>query len=424
MRHRFGVLTLVLGSLWAMAVSAQQPLHHITSDTCQLCHKEVFKQWQGSMHAQSTALKDPIHATFYGIVAGSPNEEGVTMKASGKYPLCLNCHAPNAAMDKKTKLDANPAYAEGVNCIACHTLQSYNGIKKPDGKLQLGIHAYDISTSQLQGPGVHSNRGLERLIAAADPFGGSGLGDSAKPNPHLGEPVEMDGVQVPALPMMANPTQLKSNDACMGCHDMRPNANGVPLCQTGDEYIASGSQVDCIACHMPINNGVADHSMGGGHDSAMLRRSVLFTVEGKREGDTIATTVTLTNQQPHNLPTGAPFRNIHLKLTAYDDQGSVVWQNAEGHPAKSDPKAYLLYSLVDDEGKPASPTVATKVGSDNRLKPFEERKLNYTIPAAGVALVRGELYYSLLWPGLVKKFTHLDKELTDPKLIASSELQL
>ncbi|MEW8429383.1 MAG: cytochrome c family protein, partial [gamma proteobacterium symbiont of Ctena orbiculata] len=45
--------------------AADEPLHQVSSEVCKNCHKEIYKQWQGSMHAQSTALKDPIHATFY-----------------------------------------------------------------------------------------------------------------------------------------------------------------------------------------------------------------------------------------------------------------------------------------------------------------------------------------------------------------------
>jgi hypothetical protein len=130
------------------------------------------------------------------------------------------------------------------------------------------------------------------------------------------------------------------------------------------------------------------------------------------------------NKQPHSLPTGAPFRNIYLKLTAFDAEGNVLWENAEGHPGKSDPQAYLKYSITDDEGKPASPPKATKLGEDSRLKPFEKRELTYSIPANNVAIVRGELFYNLLWPGLVKKFDKLPEELTAPKPIAMSEVKI
>lgn len=417
------VAPLSLGGLGvsAMAQGAEESIHHISSETCKLCHKETYKQWKGSMHANSTALNDPIHGTFYKNVAGDPTKEGVLHKASKSYPECLQCHAPNAAKDMSTKLDAMPAYSEGVNCIACHTLKKYNGIQAADGKLQLGLKAYDVADS-VQGSGRYSNRGLDKLAASGDMFG-SGGGDQ-KPNPHMGEAVTLEGKEIPALPMESNPKQLKTSDACMGCHDQRNNPHGVPLCQTGNEYSMSQSKVNCLSCHMPINDGMADHSMGGGHDKAILQRSVVFDVSSVKAGDKLKTSVLLKNQQPHSLPTGAPFRNIYMTLTAYDKEGNVVWQNADGHPAKADPQAYLVYALADDEGKPASPPDATKLGKDTRLKPYEERTLAYEIPAQGVVLVRGELYYNLLWSGLVAKFKHLPADLTAPVLIASSEVTL
>jgi hypothetical protein len=242
-----------------------------------------------------------------------------------------------------------------------------------------------------------------------------------KPNPHMGKSVELDGKTVPSLPMEANPLQLKTSDACMGCHDKRNNPHGVPLCATGNEIKASKTNVSCLSCHMPINNGLADHTMGGGHSLTMLQRSVTFAVNAAKNGENLDTKVTLLNQQPHSLPTGAPFRNIYMKLAAYNANGDKVWENAKGHPAKEDPQAFLVYTLADDEGKPASPPVATKPGKNTQLKPHEKRILNYSIPAKDVVLVRGELYYNLLWPGLVKKFSHLPKDLTAPTLIATAE---
>lgn len=406
------------------APTTETSLHHISAETCKTCHKEIYKQWKGSMHANSTALSDPIHATFYKKVVGDPLQEGVLHKASGKYPVCLQCHAPNAAKDKTTKLDAKPAYAEGVNCIACHTLKNYKGIQGPDGKLQLGLKAYEVADA-VQGSGRHSNNKLNQLAAAGDDFGFGGGGDGEqKPNPHLGKPVTIDGKEIPSIPMESNPQQMRTSDACMGCHDKRNNPHGVPLCATGDEYVQSKSQVDCLSCHMPTTNGLADHSIGGGHDTGMLQRSVVFMLNSSKEGDKIKSTVTITNKQPHTMPTGAPFRNLYMKVSAYDKSGNIVWENAKGHPAKEDPKAFMFMSLKDDKDQPAPPPTATKPGEDTRLQAFEKRDFSYEIPANDVVLVRAELYYNLLWPGLVKKFTHLPQEVTDPKLIASAENSL
>lgn len=371
------------------------------------------------MHGQSSALKDPIHGAFYGMVMGDPKKEGVKSK-KGAYPVCLQCHAPNAAKDKTTKLDAKPAYSEGVNCVACHTLKKFNGIKGKDGKLMLGLKAYETSNA-LQGPS-----GFKTVFKQDDDmFGGSMTEGDSKPNPHMGEAVELDGQTIPSLPMEGNPTLMKTNDACMGCHDMRPNSKKVPLCQTGDEYIDSKSQVACTSCHMPVVNGLSSHAMGGGHDNAMLASAIVFSVTAEKQGNKLKTVATLRNKQPHSLPTGAPFRNIFMQLTAYDAKGKVLWQNFKKHPKDEDPKAYFNYELLDDKGLHTSPPKATKLGPDNRLKPFETRQLSYDIPASNVAVVRGEVFYNLLWPELQKKFSKkFPKELTTPQAIAMSEVKL
>ncbi|MEW8584284.1 MAG: multiheme c-type cytochrome [Candidatus Thiodiazotropha sp.] len=422
----FHVLSLLFTSLILFVQPAttlaatDEPLHQVSSEVCKNCHKEIYKQWKGSMHAQSTALKDPIHATFYKKVVGSPVEEGVKHKASGKYPICLQCHAPNAAVDKTTKLDAKPAYTEGVNCVACHTLAKFKGTTGKDGKLLLGLKAYERK-NELQGP-QGFNQGLTKLTASDDLFGGAGADDDSKPNPHTDGEVELDGKKIRALPMVGNPGLMKTNAACMGCHDKRNNPHGVPLCQTGNEY--AGSNVNCQSCHMPVAGGMVDHGMGGGHNRAMLKRSVVFTLDAVKNGENLNATVKLKNMQPHSLPTGAPFRNIYLKLAAYDASGNVVWQNAEGHPANSDSKAYFAYLLADDKGDPAMPPKATQLGVDSRLKPYEVRILSYTIPAKGAVLVRGELFYNLLWPVLVEKFKHLPEDLVAPESIAIAEVSL
>lgn len=402
-------------------VLAGDSIKDVSSEVCASCHKEIFKQWKGSMHANSTALKDPIHGTFYKKVVGDPLQEGVKMK-NGKYPVCLQCHAPNAALDGKTKLDTKVSYSEGVNCVACHTLKTFNGIDAPGGKLRLGMKAYE-TTDTLQGP-AGFNRGLQELTAANDMFGGAGAADESKPNPHLGEGVTLDGKEIPSLPMEANAGLMKTNAACMGCHDKRNNSHGVPLCATGNEYMASKSDVTCQYCHMPMSGGLADHSMGGGHDDDMLRRAIVFTMDTESKDGIIHVAANLKNQQPHALPTGAPFRNIVFKLAAYDGEGNLVWENATNHPAEDDPQAYFAYLLSDDAGKDAMPPTATQLGADTRLRPHEQRTLAYEIPADGVALVRGEVHYNLLWKVLADQFTHLPEDLRSSRVIAVAEARM
>ncbi len=375
--------------------------HHLSAEACRECHQEIYNQWAGSMHAKSTALKDPIHEAFYRSEVGDPRREGERHNRSGTYPVCLKCHAPNAARDGKTKLDAMPAYSEGVNCLTCHLIKGYKGVlpDEPGGRLRLGIDAYEWSDI-LQSP-------TGKIFAQIDfpkPPPGSG---AATPSFH---PFAMEG----------NAAMLRSPQLCLGCHERRNNPHGVPLCNTGEEFRDS-NHFNCQQCHMPVNHGFADHSMGGGHSPEMLRRGVVMTLAINREEGEIQAEVVLQNTLPHNMPTGAPFRNLYLQITAFDRNGMRLWQNYRHHPLREDPDSLFMLTLLDKEGKPSAPPQAVAQGSDTRLAPHERRILNYTLPATNVAMVRADLYYDLLSLPLKERFTAVPQELKQPTLVARSE---
>ncbi len=382
------ILLLFSSSITTGMAKVNKPLRHVSAEECKTCHEEIYSQWKSSMHANSTALKDPIHGTFYNAVIGSPEEEG--LKKNGKYPICLQCHSPAAAKDGKTNLAAMQVYNEGVNCVACHTITRFKGTKKAEGGLRLGMQAYEFSETSLQGPGTNHTE------------------------PHW---------QHPIFENSANPEIFKTNAICMGCHDQRKNSNKVALCQTGDEIAASGGSNNCLSCHMPIVNGKADHSLLGGHSAKMVSKGLLMTMTtASANTKTLEISIKLANQLPHNLPTGAPFRNIYVKVSGYDKQGQEVWKSSQSHPAKDDKKAMLMYSLGDAEGNPASPPKATQVLKDTRLKPYETRELKYSLPAGKIVSVRAVAYYDLLLPPMKKKFSKPEHEvLVTPKIIAVAE---
>jgi len=373
------------------------PLHHVSASVCQSCHEDIYRQWSGSMHAKSTALRDPIHELLYRQEVGDPRAEGQLHQRSQRYPVCLQCHAPNAAKDQVTKLDAKDAYAEGVNCVACHQISGYKGVRRAEGGLRLGIMAYDTSGDTLQG-------------ATGFPFDKT-ANETVRGNPHIATgTVDTFGQVIPAaLPLQGNPRMMRSSELCLGCHHLRPNPQGVPLCATGDEIEASGSQVTCQSCHMPIAEGFANHSMGGGHDPAMLSRAVKLTVDVEPNGEGVQAHVVIENQLPHKMPTGAPFRNIQVKVTALDAAGNVLWTNFEKHAQQEDPRSYLFYQLADDEGKPSMPPTATQVGIDSRLEPHERRVLTYDIPVQP-AVVRAEMLYNLVFEGMKPRIRELSEE--------------
>lgn len=375
--------------------------HHLSAEACKDCHQEIYQQWKSSIHAHSTALSDPIHEAFYRKVAGDPRQEGVTLK-SGKYPVCLKCHAPNAALDQVTKLDAQPTYQEGVNCITCHILKAFNGVQTKEGKFNLGIDAYEFA-SVLQGP---SGKIFTQESLPSNPLGV----DIATPSYH-------------PYPMESNTTLLRTTEVCLGCHERRNNSHGVPLCVTGDEFEQS-ENFNCQQCHMPVNNGYADHTMAGGHVQAMLERAVILTLATTKQGDFLKTEVTLINTLPHNMPTGAPFRTMHVKLTAYNAEGQPLWWNFRDNQGEEDPQSLFRLTLLDDQDQSVPPPKAKKLGKDTRLQPNETRVLRYSIPSQSVTTVRAQLYYDLLWPSLKQQFTSIPAELKIPKVIARAEQRI
>lgn len=393
-------------------IEAEGAMHRLPAAVCKRCHEEIYEQWSQSMHAKSTALADPIHELMYRREVGDPRLEGQVHQRSGQFPICLNCHAPNAAKDKVTKLDAMQSYADGVSCVTCHQISGYHGVRRPEGGLRLGLASYETS-STLQGP-----NGFPFDVVALD-------AESAAANYHIPR-MQPSGRLLPApTPVEGNPEMFRSSNLCLGCHHLRPNPQGVPLCATGDEYAESGSQATCQSCHMPILNGIANHSMGGGHDPAMLRRAVRMSVDVEPNGSGVIANLVIQNQLPHKVPTGAPFRNVQIKLTAFDADGKVLWQNFEKHAQNEDPKSYLFYQLADDQGKPAMPPDATRVGKDTRLTPYERREIRYEIPVTP-ALIRAEMLYNLVFEGMkpdIMKLTD-DDELLKPRRMAFHEVRL
>ncbi len=90
----------------------------IQPTTCAKCHLSHFSDWTESMHAK--ASDDPV---FIAMNARGQRETGNKL---GNF--CVQCHAPLAVRDGKTKNGLNlgslPSYYKGVTCFFCHTIDS------------------------------------------------------------------------------------------------------------------------------------------------------------------------------------------------------------------------------------------------------------------------------------------------------------
>lgn len=233
---------------------------------------------------------------------------------------------------------------------------------------------------------------------------------------------------------MQGNSMLKTSEACMGCHDQLVNFKGAPLCVTGKEYAKFGTFIACQSCHMPKVDGVTDHSMSGGHGTGTIRQALVVRMNVETAGDLVKATVHLHNQLPHSFPTGAPFRNFFLKVTAYDEKGELIWQNFKRHPMEEDPKSMFVVVLGDEQNQPAPPPKATHVMKDTRMEPNEKRSIAYEIPATNVKILRAEAFYNLVLPQQIEMLRKMEKEiadlpvieegLLDPKPVAFAEVKL
>ncbi len=367
--NRYTLPLLGFSALMSNLMAEEEPagtnLHKLTSYSCGAvgCHADIFQQWNKSMHANSVPMKDPIHAHFYRQLVGDPLREG--LKMGDQYPICLQCHAPFAALDGRTNLNAKPTYHDGINCMVCHTFKQYKGRTDKGAGLPGGIHDYQLSPHRLQGASgrYFSHRPDQRQGAAAKSY-----------HP---------------FPIEPNPTLLKTSTACLGCHDMRDGA---------EEPAFAEDQIACQACHMPKVNGVADHSMQGGHSAGMVKQALLMSIEADSDGQALNARIILKNTLPHGFPATMPLRNVTIKVTAYSAEGRLVWENYRNNAAQEDPKAVLMYKPNGYIGHPPLPVTAMQGLADTHLKAKEKRILDYRLPMQNIQLIRAEALYQLVLP--------------------------
>ncbi|WP_269752224.1 multiheme c-type cytochrome [Leptospira ainazelensis] len=95
------------------------------SESCKFCHKNIFENWQRSMHRQS------FTNSFY-------------QESHRKEPMswCLNCHSPLLSKGEDEKDQRKRILKEeGVSCIVCHVREGkILAAKKP--KLNSSVHVY------------------------------------------------------------------------------------------------------------------------------------------------------------------------------------------------------------------------------------------------------------------------------------------
>jgi hypothetical protein len=311
---------------------------------CENCHSDPsgilpFDEWAQDAHALST--QNPRFLSMYLGQDVDGNQSPPTRlgysRDYGSFPLrpdlsqpyfgpgyrldfpdttgnCAACHAPVAAIHSAYGTDPTAVSgvgAEGVACDFCHK-------------------AWDVRLDPASGlpylnmPGVLSfefRRPPEGHQFFAGPF------DDVAPGEDTYAPIQ------------------RQSQFCAPCHfgsfwDTQIYDSFGEWLESPYSEAASGRT--CQDCHMPQrgaayfalpDQGAAErepqtifsHRMPGASDTTLLQNAVTMTLDGRREGERIAVSVTIVNDQTgHHIPTDSPLRQMILLVSATEEEGQAL----------------------------------------------------------------------------------------------------
>ncbi|MDH3588076.1 MAG: multiheme c-type cytochrome [Gammaproteobacteria bacterium] len=319
-----------------------------TSDRCGSCHRDIFKMWRASKHADSVEGAAFLESFRQSQVAWGDDRSRV----------CLDCHAPMIAETGDWELREKVTW-EGVSCDVCHSL-------------------VDVDLSG-HGP---------RMQLEFGPI---------KRGPIIG--AESTGHEVAYSPLH------EKSLACAPCHEYA-SADGVPIMTTFSEWQNSQAAADgttCQDCHMwRTKANIVDprvkrieraevnlHEMPGGRSLHQLVKALDIEYDLVRTKEGIDVVVRIANVTGHAVPTGMPSREIILTVEV-----------AAAETARQIDQRIFGKSFVDASGKPVEYTwgffeTGVRVDKDTRLAADSEwtETLSYSLPDDATAYFKIRLEY-------------------------------
>ena len=319
--------TLSLFLLLFTSLLANDAVHkYAKSEECKDCHTQIYDEYYGSMHANSTPQRDPIHASVWKMHPKNLKFEQYT---------CGKCHTPAADnLDKmltkgqKALPDAkNETHQAGIACAYCHRIKSIELHKKSNTNIMTNTEKNYFGTM------------MEHLES---PFHGI----VSEGNEHI-----------------------KNGNVCIGCHSHKKNKHGLNVCSTNIDNEMDGA--NCVSCHMPKVDGSvsvfhetskhAFHGFAGAHyhsdmltkhvDISMLRQISNFVIN-------------IDNRTSHALLLH-PLRTALLKVSVTRGTKTIKLKDEE------------FVRVIGHNGKPAMPWTASKTLKDTMIQANEKRSVKY-----------------------------------------------
>jgi len=293
------------------------------SSTCKSCHSTIYKEFQQSMHQNSTIYKDPIHKAAW---LKSPSFKN-------KRYNCGRCHTP-ADMNLINKLDQNltvmpdkdnPSQNDAVSCAYCHRIKS---IKK------------DIPQNYT----IPNKKRHLYYGNLKDPLANSFHETNTTKN-------------------------FKDGNLCIGCHSHFKNSHGVNTCSTNINNELD--KLNCVSCHMPKVDGApsslkqreqhAYHGFPGLHNDSKMLQNYL-SIELLQDFDRFF--ISIDSGTPHALSLH-PMRTMQLKVSVIKSKKIIecVAQNFK--------------RIIGVDTNSTLPWNATKTIQNTAIKSNEKRLTTY-----------------------------------------------
>lgn len=390
-------LLLLAGISFAASPEAAPELNKKFHDSsnCKSCHLPIVKEWRKSYHAKSHYGSNEYLRASMDYVHRKTRKSINAVKVQ-----CAVCHNPRIAVtetDVDYEIDAvmgldkdsavnkavtSDTLSEGINCLVCHN-----------------VDAIDETLPA-------SKRGIHRL--KWNPVGTmSGPFDDAKSPYH----------HTQKRNFFEDPKKL-----CMVCHANDRSVSGLVFANTEKEY--KETQKQCADCHMsPKKSGVAstlaidngkpkkrmvrEHLFVGAHSAAMWEGAL--DVKGRKIKNSLL--ITITNDNPHNVPTGFGARELVIDVV-YMSGSSVV-----------ETKVYsLTQHYTDKRGKVTIPHLAVKATENMSIPANGERSFSASIPEeAGNAVIT--VSYRLVNNEVRKLLKLKEKEWGEKKFITKANIR-
>ncbi|WP_345976263.1 multiheme c-type cytochrome [Sulfurimonas sp. HSL3-7] len=328
------------------------------SEDCKACHTQIYNEFYGSVHANSTPQKDVIHNAVW---AKHPQNKKLQQYGCGK------CHTPAAddldkMISKGQKVMPDPdnvTHQEGISCAYCHRIESI---------------------------ALHKKSNINIISKEEKKYFGT-------LKAHVASPYH-------AIATEGN-DHMKNGNVCIGCHSHKMNKWGLNVCSTNIANEMDGA--NCVSCHMPKVDGSvsafqdtkkhAFHGFAGAHfHSDMLEKYIDISM--LRNIDNFI--VNIDNRTSHALLLH-PLRLALLKVSVTREGKSI--------PLKDE----TFVRVIGKNGKPAMPWAADTTIKDTMIQANEKRSVTYDFQLRKGDKVDLVLGYYLVNPKAVASL-HLDDD--------------